>query len=155
VQSGQSYRQPAQLFWNAGRDTRRCFVPLREGTGDLAKPIVGRGAAKADIDGDGDLDLVLTEIDGPPLLLRNDQETGHHWLRVVANRVGTVVTLSAGGVTQRRLVSPTRSYLSQVEMPVTFGLGDARRIDSLVVTWPDGTEQVIPPPSPDRVIVIR
>jgi len=165
VQSSQRYRQPAQLFWNAGPTARMCFVEVEaaEETKDLRTPIVGRGVATADIDGDGDLDVVFTQIDGRPLLLRNDQATGHHWLRVRViggggvNRdgIGTLVTLTAGGVTQRRLVCPTRSYLSQVELPVTFGLGTAAEIEALTVTWPDGREQKIAPPKVDRLVVIR
>jgi hypothetical protein len=116
-----------------------------------------------DIDGDGDLDVVLTQVDGRPLLLRNDQATGHHWLRVrvvgggPVNRdgIGALVTVTAGGVTQRRLVCPTRSYLSQVELPVTFGLGAVGKIDSLTVTWPDGHVQKIAPPTVDQFVVIR
>src|SRR5581483_1818032 len=82
VQPDQQYRQPAQLFWNRGGNNRR-FVPVpAERCGpDLLKPIVGRGSAFADIDGDGDLDVVLTQIDGPPLLLRNDQALDHRWIR--------------------------------------------------------------------------
>jgi hypothetical protein len=165
VQSSQRYRQPAQLFWNAGPTARRCFaeVPDGEETADLRTPIVGRGVATADIDGDGDPDVVLTQIDGRPLLLRNDQTTGPHWLRVrlvgggPVNRdgIGTRITLTAGGVTQRRTVVTTRSYLSQVELPVTFGLGTADRVESLTVTWPDGSVRNVPVPRVDVVVTIR
>ncbi|MEE8522733.1 MAG: VCBS repeat-containing protein [Thermoanaerobaculia bacterium] len=112
VDPSQSYRQAAQLFWNSGDEG---FVPLpEEASGDLAREIVGRGAAYADVDGDGDLDVVLTQVAGPPLLLRNDQDLGHHWLRLrlegaPPNRdaIGARVELVAGGVTQRRQVTPT------------------------------------------------
>ena len=113
-------------------------------------PIVGRGAAYADIDADGDLDVIVTQVGDRPLLLRNDQELGHHWIRLVLegrlpnlDAIGAWIELQAGGVTQRRQVMPTRSYLSQVELPVTFGLGQAEVIDSIRITWPDGTEQAI------------
>jgi len=83
VQSTQQYRQPAQLFWNRG-DLKGGFMPVppEKCGNDLYKPIVGRGSAFADIDLDGDLDVVLAQISGPPLLLRNDQRLGHHWLRL-------------------------------------------------------------------------
>ncbi len=161
VDPSQTYRQPAQLFWNAGADEG--FVAVEESaTGDLAKPIVGRGSAYADVDADGDLDVVLTQIAGPPLLLRNDQQTGHHWLRLdlraaPPNReaIGARVEVSAGGVVQRRRVMPTRSYLSQVERILTFGLGEAGRVDSVKVVWPDGSEQTIDPVKVDRVLVVE
>ena len=163
VQAGQTYRQPAQLFWNAGPAARSCYVEVpRDRTGALAEPIVGRGATYADIDADGDLDVLLTEVGGRPRLLRNDQALGHHWLRVDltgsgAHRdaIGAWVEIEAGGVGQRRQVMPTRSYLSQVELPVTFGLGPATRVDAARVLWPDGTSQPFDVPSIDTTVRVR
>jgi hypothetical protein len=168
VQPSQSYRQPAQLFWNAGNGRDTCFeiVPPNL-TGDLSKPIVGRGATYADIDGDGDLDLLITQPGEGPLLFRNMQDTGHHWLRVrlhdsmTANvhGLGAWIELTSAGVMQRRQVQPTRSYLSQVELPVTFGLGEADAISALQVQWPDGTRQAVDVstqvPGVDRLITIE
>ncbi|MDG2478153.1 MAG: ASPIC/UnbV domain-containing protein, partial [Phycisphaerales bacterium] len=150
VQASQQYRQPAQLFWNAGVDASPCFeIVPSSAAGDLDRPIVGRGAAYADIDNDGDLDFVITQPGELPVLLRNDQALGHHWLRVVLsdttgqnrNAIGSWVELESGGTVQRRQVMPTRSYLSQVELPVTFGLADADSVDRLTVVWPDGERQ--------------
>ncbi len=152
VQASQQYRQPARLFWNAGPASPSEFVavpPAKLGR-DFCQPIVGRGASTADIDGDGDLDLLLTQTGASPLLLRNDQELKHDFLRFrligqTANRdaIGAWVEVQANGRTLRRQVMPTRSYLSQSELPVTFGLGDGIAPDRVVVQWPNGTEQVI------------
>ncbi|HVS64438.1 MAG TPA: CRTAC1 family protein [Thermoanaerobaculia bacterium] len=162
VDPSQHYRQPAQLFWNAGDAAPRRFALVEpETAGDLAKPIVGRGSTYADFDGDGDLDVVITQVGDAPLLLRNEQDLGHHWLRVrlvdrPPNRgaVGAWVTLTASGITQRRQVMPTKSYLSQVELPLTFGLGDATAVDSLEITWPDGETEVIGEVGLDRLLVV-
>ncbi len=163
VQPSQQYEQPAQLFWNAGPDSRSCFLEIpAEKLGDLARPIVGRGAAYADMDEDGDLDILLTQARGKPMLLRNDQSLANHWLRVkligtTSNRdaIGATVELSAEGVTQRRVVSPTRSYASQVELPVTFGLGAATEIERLTIRWPSGATENVQPAGVDRVLIIR
>jgi len=162
VQASQSYRQPAQLFWNCGAACPQTYQTVAtDRIGDLAEPIVGRGAAYADIDADGDLDVVLTQVGGPPLLLRNEMENDHHWLRLRlegrppnTGAIGASLVLEAGGVTQHRTVMPTRSYLSQVELPVTFGLGETDRIEQVTISWPDGSEQVLGGLTVDRSHVI-
>ncbi len=164
VQQSQTYAQPAQLFWNSG-DTRGpvfISVPAAKCGEDLFKPIVGRGSAFADIDGDGDLDVVLTQVGGPPLLLRNDQQLKHHWVRLklegtLCNRdaIGAEVRLRVGNQTLWRTVMPTRSYLSQSELPLTFGLGSADHFDSLEVRWPGGKVQTVSGVKIDTVNLVR
>ena len=154
VGPNQKYRQPAQLFWNRGDKNGMGFVTVTpEKCGpDLFQPIVGRGSAFADIDGDGDLDVVLTQIGGPPLLLRNDQHLGHHWIRLKlvgtrSNRdaIGAWIHAHVEGRTLSRQVMPTRSYLSQSELPVTIGLGRASKLDGVDIAWPSGLRQRIQP----------
>ena len=151
VDPSQTYEQAPQLFWNAGFDQRQTFTPVPgELVGDLNAPLAGRGSATADVDGDGDLDLLLTQVGRPPVLLRNDQELGNHWLRLNLTdsgsnwqAIGARVELQAGGITQMRQVMPTRSYLSQSELPLTFGLGQIEEVEKLTIIWPDGTVQAV------------
>ena len=168
VQPSQHYEQPVQLFWNcedtaysSGSNACNNRFMLVENTGDLGTPVVGRGASYADIDNDGDLDVMITQPGREAKLYRNDQQTGHHWLRIKLtgtsdnrNAIGAVIELTANGITQRRLITSGRSFLSQVEFPVTFGLGAANSIDSLVVTWPGGLKQPVIIDSVDRQINI-
>jgi hypothetical protein len=161
VQASQRHAQPAQLFWNCGDDCPRRFVALpSERLGDLPVPMVGRGAAYADMDRDGDLDVVLTQVGGAPKLLRNDQATGHHWLRVrlsgeSVSAIGARVRIVGAGGAQERAFGRSRSYLSQTELPLTFGLGESDRIDRLEVTWPDGSSRTMTDVAVDREIVVR
>jgi enediyne biosynthesis protein E4 len=166
VDPSQNYRQPAQLFWNAGPEARSTFVQVpAETTGALGEPIVGRGSAYADVDLDGDLDVVLFQVGDRLLLLENQQQLGHHWLRVdlagdpargvPRDAVGARVELTAGGRTQVRHVMPFKSYLSQSQLPVTFGLGDATEVESLKVVWPNGDEQVVDEVPVDGRLVVR
>ena len=163
VQLSQHYAQPLKLFWNCGTACGRTFTEVRSGKlGALARAIVGRGAVYADLDGDGALDLVVTQVAGPALVLRNDQASGNHWLRVRlegagrVNRdaIGSSVELTAGGVTQRREVMLARGYLSQVERTLTFGLGRSASVQRLRVLWTDGATQEVAVPRIDREIRI-
>jgi enediyne biosynthesis protein E4 len=151
AQPDQRYRQPTQLFWNAGgahREGGFVAVPPEKCGPDFSRPIVGRGAAFADVDGDGDADVVITQINGPPLLLRNDLRAGAPWVRfklegVKSNRdaLGAWIEVRSGHRVMARQVMPARGYLSHSELPVTFGLGDAARLDEVAVVWPGGAKQ--------------
>ncbi len=153
VQSSQHYEQSPHLFWNCGPEHPTEFEPVPKSKvgDDFWKPCVGRGASYADIDGDGDLDILIATSGQAPRLLRNDQSRGHHWVRfklsgsepgkskIARDAIGSVIEVQVGKTIQRRQVMPTRSYLSQVELPVTFGLGKSGKIDKAVIRWPDGS----------------
>jgi hypothetical protein len=163
VQVSQHYAQPPQLFWNCGHQELTEFQLMTETEcgADLTKPIVGRGAAYADIDGDGDLDVLITAVGGAPRLLRNDQREGHHWVRFqfVGDRcnrdaIGTWVEIEVDGRTLRRQVMPTRGYLSQSELPVTIGVNQRTEIPKVWIQWPDGQRQLLENLDVDRTYVI-
>ena len=104
----------------------------------------------------------MTQVNGPPVLLRNDQKLGHHWLRLKligakCNRdaIGAWIKVRVGNQTLSRQVMPTRSYLSQCELPVTIGLGNATRVDSVEINWPDASIQKLEQPRLDALTVVR
>jgi len=163
VQASQQYRQPAQLYWNAGPQQPAEFIPVgpQQCGPHLFQPIVGRGAAYADIDGDGDLDLLLTQNGGAPLLLRNELNGRSHYLRLklVGTRhnrdaIGAWVVADLGDGVIRRQVMPTRSYLSQVELPVTIGLGNRTQVKSITIRWPGGATQAVSDYKIDRLTTV-
>jgi hypothetical protein len=141
--SGVGYAQAPQLFLNRGEGT---FVDVAsEVGGEFSAPKVGRGLAYGDFDRDGDLDLLITTNNGPAYLYRNDQTSGNRSVRIrlvgtKSNRdaIGATVKLFTGATAQTRMVKSGSSYLSQSELPLTFGLGKQDKIQRLVIEWPSG-----------------
>jgi hypothetical protein len=140
---GVGYAQSPQLFLNDGQGRFRDVAG--EIGGGFAQPKVGRGLAYGDFDRDGDLDLLMTTNNGPAYLFRNDQAGGNRSIRVrlvgtKSNRdaIGARVRIFHGETSPSRRVKGGSSYLSQSELPVTFGLGKREKIDRLVIDWPSG-----------------
>jgi tetratricopeptide (TPR) repeat protein len=136
--------QPPQLFRNLGTGRFAEIVPPA-GSG-LDQILVGRGAAYADYDGDGDLDILVSQNQGPVLLLRNDTPRQAHYLRVhlqgtQSNRDGidAEVRVHTGDQVLKQRVRTGRSYYSQNELLLTFGLGQATHVSRLEIVWPSGT----------------
>ncbi|HJN51799.1 MAG TPA: FG-GAP-like repeat-containing protein [Pseudomonadales bacterium] len=135
------------IYWNQG--ATQGFYEVGETAGIRTNPPGGaRGAAFADYDRDGDLDLAIVRLGGKARLLRNDSDGGH-WvaLRLQAmsghpSGLGARITVHAGGRAQLREAGSGASYLSQNHSDVVVGLGSATRINRLEITWPGGSQQV-------------
>jgi hypothetical protein len=143
IRGNVGYAQPPQLFLNNSKGSFHDVAA--EVGGGFDQPKVGRGLAYADFDRDGDLDLLLTTNNGPAFLYRNDQLTGNRSIRfrlvgTKSNRdgIGASVRAFSGGITQSRIVKGGSSYLSQSELPVTFGLEKRDLVERVVVDWPSG-----------------
>ncbi|PYU11589.1 MAG: CRTAC1 family protein [Acidobacteria bacterium] len=143
IRGNVGYAQPPQLFLNQG--SGRFREVAAEVGGEFEKPRVGRGLAYADFDRDGGLDILLTTNNGPAALFRNEQLAGNRSVRfelqgTQSNRdaIGASVQIFAGDLHQSRLVRGGSSYLSQSELPLTFGLAKRDRIDRVVIQWPSG-----------------
>jgi enediyne biosynthesis protein E4 len=137
------YAQPPQLFLNKGAAGFHDVAAALGG--GFADPKVGRGAAFGDFDRDGDLDVLITTNQGPAYLYRNDLTNGHQSIRfklvgTKSNRdgIGATVRVTSGGETGSRMVKSGSSYLSQSELPVTFGLAKRDRVERAEVHWPSG-----------------
>jgi hypothetical protein len=161
VQPKVTYAEPAHLFRNLGG---RKFEAATAKTGPaLLTPVVARGAAYGDFDNDGDLDLVITTNNGPARLLRNDGGNRNHMLRIrtvgtTSNRDGIGARVSvtvAKGVVRRATVKTGSSYLSQSELPLTFGLGAATGVASIEVAWPGGRVDKVPATAADQTLTIQ
>lgn len=137
------YAQAPQLFLNEGGGKFRDVA--RQLGGGFETPIVGRGLAYGDFDRDGDLDLLMTTNNGPAYLYRNDLNAGNRSIRfqlvgTKSNRdaIGAAVRIFLGGQSQSRVVRGGSSYLSQSELPVTFGVGKSEKIERVTIEWPSG-----------------
>jgi hypothetical protein len=143
------YAEAPHLFVNRGG---RFLDVASEVGADFASPKVGRGAAFGDFDLDGDADVLITTNGGPPRLYRNDLRVAHKSVRLTlrgtrANRdgIGAKVRVRVGTTWLTRVVRTGSSYLSQSELPLTFGLGAAAAADEAVIEWPGGQEEKIGP----------
>jgi hypothetical protein len=160
---GSSYRQRPLLF----RNVKGKFHEVGSSAGEaLNLPRSGRGAAIGDIDNDGDLDVLVNNIDDVPALLRNDaRRPGAHWLtaRLVGDpsrkcprdAIGSVVFCTAGGRRMRDEVASGRGYISQSDLRVHFGLGAAAKVDRFEVRWANGASETFEIKDVDRIITIE
>ena len=159
IQKRVRYAEPPHLFRNVGNG-KFTEVTQQMGT-DFARPRVGRGAAYADIDNDGDLDLVFTTNGGPAQLFRNESKSGHS-LRVKlqgtkSNRdgIGAIVRVQSGGGNQWLMMRSGSSYLSQSELVLTFGLGNSTKADRVEIEWPSGQRDTLNNIAADQIITVQ
>ena len=160
IATSKGYLQQNKLFLNDGKG-HFSDVSNDSGPGMKVKKS-SRGAAYGDLDGDGDLDIVVNEIDGKATVLENVGVPTHHWLAVRAvgtksNRsgIGAVVTVELpDGKTMRQRIRSGSSYASQSELVARFGLGNARKIKRIGVRWPTGEEEVFTVKGVDLLIEV-
>jgi hypothetical protein len=159
VQKRVSFAEPPHLFRNLGAGK---FQEVTQQMGSaFAKPKVARGAAYADIDNDGFLDVLVTTNGGRPYLFHSEGGTNHR-LRIKlegtkSNRdgIGAIVRLSAGAEKQWQMLRSGSSYLSQNELVLTFGLADKVKADSIEIHWPSGSVDRLSGIAGDRTVTIR
>ncbi len=163
VQPQVKYAQQPHLFHNLGKNK---FEEVTTTVGSsLQRSIVGRGVAYGDFDNDGDLDLLITANNGPARLLRNENGNQNDMLRVKtigtrSNRdgIGAKITVKTNaGTSLFAMVKTGSSYLSQSELPLTFGLGKpaAGKTVSLEIVWPSGQKDTIPAIKPNQFITVK
>ena len=157
VQPKVTYAQPAHLYRNGGRAR---YSNVASASPALTKPVVARGAAHVDIDNDGDQDLIVTVNNGPARVLRNDSRGGRalrlSLIGVKSNRsaIGAHVRVTAAGTTRVAMVKTGSSYLSQSELPLTFGLGTASKVEQVEIRWPSGQVDRLGPQDAGQTLMV-
>jgi len=154
------HKGPRIVFRNRGRGSFE-DVSATSGPG-ATTPRSSRGAAFGDFDNDGDVDVLVMNMNEPPSLLRNDVTAGNSWLQVrlegtASNRagLGATVRVTAGGRTQARAALSQSSYYSHDDLRLPFGLGRATKAERIEVRWPNGSQQVVTDVPANQLIVIR
>ena len=155
-----TYAERPLLFHNL-KNGKLEEIGLRAGAA-LAKRYVARGAARADFFNNGKEDLLISVLDQPAVLLRNETKNGGHWLEIktlgtTSNRdgFGARVEVKAGGLTQYDEVRANSSFESASDPRLHFGLGAARRVDSILVRWPSGKVESFESQAADQGLVIQ
>jgi enediyne biosynthesis protein E4 len=143
IPSGARYHQPKNLFMNE-RNGNFCAAETQADPA-LQEPRVSRGVALADFDNDGNMDVVVEDLDGAPMLLHNTGAPGTHWVSfelqgTKSNRlaIGARIKIVAGGTAQTEEVRSGGGYLSNHDFRIHFGLGSVAKIDSVEIRWPSG-----------------
>ena len=156
--TGTSYRQRSQVFLNVGGKT---FRDIGVAAG-LTAEALSRGVAFGDYDNDGDVDVLVNNMEGPPALLRNDSGNENHWVQLHLigtgknqNAIGARVQIEGSGGTQIREIKSGGSYLSQNDLRAHFGLGGGTEIKEVKVRWPDGSLEVFSGVRADQCWVLR
>ena len=160
VQPKIQYRQPPLLFRNVGKGK---FEDTSKSAGEeFQRPIVARGAAYADFDRDGDLDVLISTNGGPAYLFRNDGGNRNHWIQLKltgtkSNRsgLGAVATIESGLGRQRQMVHSGSSYCSQSDLALTFGLGKDENVKSVEIDWPSGHKDHLTNVKANQFLMIR
>jgi hypothetical protein len=161
IDPGSTYAQPMMLFHQKPDGTVE-DVADRAGP-EFSTPLVGRGSAVGDVDNDGRLDLLVTDLEGRLRLFHNETKNANHWLEVAlvsrqpGNRLayGARVRLRAHGVRQMRDVTTASSSFSSSDPRVHFGLGSAGRVEDLQVRWPSGRTQTVHDVAADQLLSWR
>jgi hypothetical protein len=157
--SADRYREPKLLEINQG-DGTFCDAHDQAGPG-VSEPRVSRGLAVGDLFNDGNMDVVVENLDGRPTILRNPGIPGRHWVSfelagTKSNRlaIGARLKIVAGGMTQTEEVHSGGSYLSQNDLRVHFGLGSATKIDAVEIRWPSGMTDTLKDLEPDKFYAV-
>jgi hypothetical protein len=160
VQPKIQYKEPPLLFRNQGKGK---FEDMSKSVGaDFQRPIVARGAAYADFDRDGDLDILISTNNGPAFLYRNDGGNRNHWITLKligtkSNRsaLGAVAYVESASGKQMQTVHSGSSYCSQSDLALTFGLGRDEQVKSITVLWPSGQKDTLTNVKPNQFLTIR
>jgi enediyne biosynthesis protein E4 len=154
------YGEGAVMAHNTGKGK---FVDVASRSGPyFAQKFVGRGATWGDFDNDGDIDLLIVNLNDSPRLLRNDGgNTLNHWLKIDARlkegktpALGARVTVTTGSLVQLDDLIPVRGYLSQGDPRLHFGQGKSARADKVQIRWPDGTTTVVPDVPANQILKV-